>query len=351
MQTENLIIGGGLSGLYLAYQLTQRGEDFLLVEARDRLGGRIDNHRGVDLGPTWFWPGQHRIAKLAKELGITAFEQQNKGDILYEDPNVQSERIPSQQYQMTSYRLEDGTSRLIEGLATEISTDRILLGHHVTALSHTNNGIEVRLKTSNNTSPITTKRVFLALPPRLIAQHITFTPTLDEEALGKMTSIPTWMAGQAKAAIQFETPFWRDHKLSGQAFSRLGPLVEIHDASAAEDAPYALFGFIGGTPRQRKEIGEIKLKHLIKQQIERLYGTDTPAPLEITIKDWSTDQFTATKEDMEPLQSHPSYGLPKALTNLWNNQLILTGTEVASSEGGYLEGALIAADDAIAHIT
>ena len=35
------ILGGGLSGLYAAFLLEQRGIDYILLEARDRLGGRI----------------------------------------------------------------------------------------------------------------------------------------------------------------------------------------------------------------------------------------------------------------------------------------------------------------------
>ncbi|MGB2941593.1 MAG: FAD-dependent oxidoreductase [Candidatus Macondimonas sp.] len=58
MLIDTLIIGGGLSGLALAAQLAAQGRDFLLVEARDRLGGRILTRREgaahYDLGPTWF---------------------------------------------------------------------------------------------------------------------------------------------------------------------------------------------------------------------------------------------------------------------------------------------------------
>ncbi|MEH6633140.1 MAG: FAD-dependent oxidoreductase [Halopseudomonas aestusnigri] len=350
MQTENLIIGGGISGLYLAYKLALQNKDFLLVEARDRLGGRIDNHQGMDLGPTWFWPGQRRMAGLAQELGIPVFEQQNKGDMLYEDPNVQSERIPSQQHQMISYRAEGGISRFIQGLADKIPSDKVLLDHQVTALSKMENGVSVSFSHESTNTSLSAKRIFLVLPPRLAARNITFTPIFEEEVEKSMVSIPTWMAGQAKALIHFERPFWRDQNLSGQAFSRQGPLMEIHDASASSDAPYALFGFIGGTPKQRKEMGEEQLKAAITQQIIRLYGTDTPTPLNIIIKDWSGDKLTSTEGDMEPISSHPNYGLPKTMTNLWDGRLIFSGTEVASAEGGYLEGALVAAEDAIMHI-
>ena len=41
MRTDTLIIGGGLSGLSLATQLVDQGQEVLVVEARSRLGGRI----------------------------------------------------------------------------------------------------------------------------------------------------------------------------------------------------------------------------------------------------------------------------------------------------------------------
>jgi len=41
LDTNVLIIGGGISGLHTAYQLQKQGTSFMLIEARDRLGGRI----------------------------------------------------------------------------------------------------------------------------------------------------------------------------------------------------------------------------------------------------------------------------------------------------------------------
>jgi monoamine oxidase len=41
MQTDVLIVGGGLSGLCVAHLLSVAGIDFRLIEARNRLGGRI----------------------------------------------------------------------------------------------------------------------------------------------------------------------------------------------------------------------------------------------------------------------------------------------------------------------
>ena len=59
---KTLIVGGGLSGLSglaLAEALEAQGRDYVLVEARERFGGRIltehleDGY--FDLGPAWFW--------------------------------------------------------------------------------------------------------------------------------------------------------------------------------------------------------------------------------------------------------------------------------------------------------
>lgn len=53
IQTRIAIIGAGLSGLYDAYLLEQANiSDYLVLEARERLGGQICTQHGFDLGAT-----------------------------------------------------------------------------------------------------------------------------------------------------------------------------------------------------------------------------------------------------------------------------------------------------------
>ena len=61
-------------------------------------------------------------------------------------------------------------------------------------------------------------------------------------------------------------------------------------------------------------------------------------------KDWTFDPWTATPLDRQPIYAHPVYGLPATMCNLWGNRLLFGGTEVAAQFGGYLEGALEAAE-------
>ncbi|MDE2344183.1 MAG: NAD(P)/FAD-dependent oxidoreductase, partial [Betaproteobacteria bacterium] len=91
MHVACAIVGGGLSGLHAASLLHRRGVDCCLLEARQRLGGRILSVQGAgadarfDLGPAWFWPDmQPRLRQLVDELGLAAFEQQTRGAILVE---------------------------------------------------------------------------------------------------------------------------------------------------------------------------------------------------------------------------------------------------------------------------
>src|SRR5659263_252318 len=74
------IVGAGLCGLALARLLTGRGLEVQVIEARERLGGRVYTEhceftgQALDLGPTWFWlDTEPRIATLLTELGPVSY--------------------------------------------------------------------------------------------------------------------------------------------------------------------------------------------------------------------------------------------------------------------------------------
>ncbi len=83
------IIGAGLAGLTAARDLHLAGcESFVVLEARDRVGGRTYNHdlgKGIvsEAGGQWIGPGQTAIADLARELGIDIFPTYYQGKSAY----------------------------------------------------------------------------------------------------------------------------------------------------------------------------------------------------------------------------------------------------------------------------
>jgi monoamine oxidase len=81
---HTIIIGAGFSGIAAAAKLYKAGKPFLILEARERLGGRVHTQTlssgaTVDLGGQWIGPSQNRMYELIKEHGLSYFETYNEG--------------------------------------------------------------------------------------------------------------------------------------------------------------------------------------------------------------------------------------------------------------------------------
>ncbi|MBA3541730.1 MAG: FAD-dependent oxidoreductase [Deltaproteobacteria bacterium] len=85
---DAIVVGAGLSGLVCARRLADAGADVLVLEARDRIGGRLVNGQLagsiVDLGGQWMSVGQSRLAALAATLGVASFPQRRDGRAILE---------------------------------------------------------------------------------------------------------------------------------------------------------------------------------------------------------------------------------------------------------------------------
>jgi monoamine oxidase len=77
-EADVVVVGAGLAGLAAARELAAAGASVVVVEARDRVGGRVHNHdigggNVVEVGAQWIGPTQDRLAAVAAELGVETF--------------------------------------------------------------------------------------------------------------------------------------------------------------------------------------------------------------------------------------------------------------------------------------
>ena len=319
-----LIIGAGLSGLYSAV-LLQDTYDVTIIEARGRTGGRIMGIDGHDMGPSWVWSHQKNILQLIETLGLELFSQYTEGLALYDAPDgVQRFNAPST---APSYRIKGGISQMVMALGKRLNKP-VNLNEKVLSLTQSNEMIVV--ETSAKTYEA--DKVISTLPTRLAVESIEYFPALPATLYTQLQNIATWMGYSTKCVIEYPDAFWREEGLSGFAFSHVGPLGEIHDASTEDKA--ALFGFLHSSAKEEK-----REEYIIGQLIRR-YGKQAAEFSNIYFVDWKKEIYSSSSLDARPLSQHPSYGFEAAH---FEGKLIFSGTESAFKEGGYLEGAVNAA--------
>jgi monoamine oxidase len=87
-RSDVVVVGAGLAGLTAARRLVRAGRAVTVLEARDRVGGRVWNHdlgggHVSERGGTFVGPTQNHIAALARELHVGTFPVYDHGDDVY----------------------------------------------------------------------------------------------------------------------------------------------------------------------------------------------------------------------------------------------------------------------------
>ncbi len=82
--TQVAIVGAGFAGLAAALELTERGIDCVVIEARERVGGRVLNQeigdgKVVEVGGQWVGPTQHALLEMAERMGVATFPTHVEG--------------------------------------------------------------------------------------------------------------------------------------------------------------------------------------------------------------------------------------------------------------------------------
>lgn len=338
-----VIIGGGLSGLTLAYLLQTEDVNVTILEAAPRLGGRILTVKGVlgtplELGATWFSGMHPHLLKLIDELGLKKFPQYAKGRSLFQTKSFE----PAQQFEVPesespSYRLAGGTGMLVQALESRISGTQVCLNSKVVAIEETAEGVSVG---TANGQKFNADLVVGCLPPQLLGGQVTFTPQLPASVMEILPFVHTWMAGAVKFTLEYGSPFWRQHGFSGMLYSHAGIVVEMYDHTNAEEDRYGFTGFLNaGAASYSQEVR----KEFVLNQLEGLMGAEARHISMYADKVWN-DEYVVTG-DPEIHRPHQHNGHSLLQQPCLNGKFYFCGTETAKDAAGYMEGAVIAAKE------
>ncbi len=333
-----LILGAGLTGLTLAYQLKKAGISATLIEARERPGGRIHTlypagEAPVEMGATWLGEKHETLVALLNELELPVFEQFLQGYTFYEPISTSPPQVFLLPEQAPNLRIAGGSSVLINKLLSHLTPDQLHLGQRVQKIVYQDGIFSVESADQSFTADI----LVSTIPPKLLVEKLTFQPALPASLLQKAQQTHTWMGESIKVAITYPRAFWREKKYSGSVFSNVGPISELYDHSNVEASHFALKGFMSGalhgaTQEQRKA--------LVFQQLQKYFGDEA--------LQYSTYYDCVWQQEQDTFEPYAGYILPHQnngdsvfRSSYFDGRFIIAGTETAAAFPGYMDGAVV----------
>lgn len=127
---DTVIVGGGVTGLVAAWRLAEAGQSVVVLEARDRVGGRLrsEEHDGslFEIGGQWVSPDQDALVGLLDELGLQTYARYREGASLYVGADGAARRFTGEDLPVgpdTAAAIERLT-KVLDDLTAEIDPDR-----------------------------------------------------------------------------------------------------------------------------------------------------------------------------------------------------------------------------------
>ncbi len=463
IEADVAIVGAGLAGLVAARQVAAAGARPVVIEARDRVGGRVLNEqlgdgKVVEIGGQWIGPTQRRIAALAAELGVETFPTHDEGRHLVElggklasftghitdarlelvrdlskaisplaladleQARVRLDRMARQvpldaPWSAPKARLWDGqtfatwvrrnartgatrtlfelaceavwaaepsdvsllhvlfythsgggfntlvgtgggaqqdrfhggSQRIALLLAEQLGSERLLLGHPVRRVEHGADAVAVQADGEGGEPgglTVRARRAILAIPPTL-AGRIAYDPPLPARRDQLTQRMPQGTV--VKTMAVYETPFWREQGLSGQAIAEAGPCRVVFDNSPPDGSPGVLLGFLEG--RLARELGArpaAERREAILTGHARLFGERAARPERFLERVWAEEEWTrGCYGCLMTTGGWTEYG--QALRAPVGS-LHWAGAETATVWNGYMDGAVQSGERAAAEV-
>ena len=341
-KTDVVIIGAGLTGLTLAYFLRESPLSITIIEARNRIGGRIlttssSSGHQIEMGATWLGKKHKDLNALLDQLNLDIYIQELGSTAIYEPISTSPPQIVALPPNTDpSYRIAGGSTLLIDELHNRLSPNTTISLSDVVSSVHIVTG-GVKLK---HTTGLTEAKVVIStLPPYLLAHTIDIEPPLPDRLSEVMDQTHTWMGESIKVGFTYKEPFWRSNNLSGTIMSNVGPIPEMYEHTDHDDQNHSLKGFLNSVYHtlSRKERMELCLK-----QLEKYYGSVARSYLTYEELVWSNELYTYSGYHQHMLP-HQNNGHELYRSSSHKERFIIAGSETARAHPGYMDGAVSSA--------
>jgi monoamine oxidase len=448
-----IVVGAGLAGLSAARAIARAGRSVIVLEARNRVGGRTWNRplaggSYVDAGAEFVGPTQDRIKALAQAVGVKTFPTYNTGQNVYwkdgtrqtyaasgptgvapPDPtylpdllqivqrlNTMAQQIDvnapwnaaeavewdsqtfytwikanevnpdfmrlvatatdaifgqeprdlsllyvlfylaasgdeshpgtfERNFQTAEGAQEErfvGGSQLISLRVAAQLGSSVVLNSQVRQITQDTNGVKVLLDEGG----VSAKQVIVAVPPALTAR-IDYEPLLP--VLRDQLTQRAPMGSYAKVDVIYNSPFWREQGLTGQAVSLNGPVRVTFDSTPEGGSPGVLLGFIGGSDaRTWYGLSAAQRRQAVLDNFADYFGEKARNPLQYVENAWAEERFS---------RGDPVAGLgPGTLLDFGAalrapvGRIHWAGTETSDYWVGYMDGAVRSGERAAAEV-
>ena len=223
-----IIIGAGMSGLVAGYELTRAGHDVIILEARNRVGGRVltlrepfsDGHF-AEAGAARIPPDHDLTLGYADHFGLSLVPFYPQSNYFVNAENGNQTLIPAIDYindppwggfpfdRKDFVKIRDGSDKLPQSFADRLA-EQIHLSTPVESIEQNADGVIVRV---SGGTEFTADRALCTVPLPVL-NRIQFTPSLSDEKI-EATSGGYNYAPSTRVFMQFANRFWESDGLNG----------------------------------------------------------------------------------------------------------------------------------------
>lgn len=382
-----VIIGAGAAGLSAAHELRKAGRTVAVLEARDRVGGRLWTQEidgaMLEVGGQWVSPDQEALVELIDELGLETYSRYREGESVYigrdgeltrfsgdafpvaehtqqvmaelvekldamvaqVDPDRPWETPGARELDEISFeawlaqhtddqeaidnialfvagamltkpphafstlqallmaasagsyshlvdadfildkRVVGGLQQVPLALAERFSED-IFLGRPVRSLQWSDEGVVAR----TDDMVVQAKTAIVALAP-VLYPRISFDPPLPRRQQQMHQHLS--MGFVIKVHAVYDRPFWREHGLSGTAFSPYEVSHEAYDNTNHGDERGTLVGFVSDRVADDVfRLSAAERKEKILESLSHYFGPEAKNPVVYYESDWGAEEWT-----------------------------------------------------------